>query len=61
LTPPLKHCKRCVAFCSPGRLRQHGVDDQTIPVLHQQMPHVAKLGRLAAPLLEQARIGIGGR
>ena len=34
-------------------------DRQAVAVLHQSVPHIAELGRLAVPLLIEPRIGVG--
>ena len=40
-------------------MRQLGLDDEAVPVLHQCVSHVAELRRLAFALAEQARVRIG--
>src|ERR1700730_14274769 len=55
------HVERSRAFgCAIG-LRQPGIDDKPIAVLHHQMPHVTELGLLAGTLAKQSSVGIGCR
>ena len=44
-----------------GGLGQLGIDQQTVAILHQQMSEITELGLLAAGLLVQPGLGIGGR
>jgi hypothetical protein len=50
-----------VALGGAGSRRQHRIDDQAAPVLHQQMAHMAELGLLAPAPAEEPWVGIGGR
>ena len=55
----IQHHQRCLAFgCSVG-LRQHGVHDQTVAILHQHVAQIAEFGFLAISLAVQSRFGIG--
>ncbi len=46
-------------FSRPGRLGDTGTHGQTVPVLHQDMPHEAELGLFAFSFPEQTGFGIG--
>src|SRR5215831_21218857 len=55
------HLQRGLALRCPGGQGQTRVDHQSVPVLHQNVPQIAKPGGLAWPLAVQSGIGIGGR
>src|ERR1700726_4007290 len=57
----LDHVERGRALGRAVSLRQPGIDDKPIAVLHHQMPHVTELGLLAGTLSKQPSVGVGGR
>src|SRR3984957_7040976 len=57
----LDHVERGRALGRAIGLRQPGIDDKPIAVLHHQMPHVTELGLLAGTLAKQSSVGVGGR
>jgi hypothetical protein len=54
-------CASCNPLGTPVGLGYAGIDDETVAVLHQRVPHEAQLGRLARPLAIEPRLGMGGR
>jgi site-specific DNA recombinase len=46
-------------FCSPSRLTQLKVHQQSVPILHQRMAHEGQMRLFAFTLLGQQRFGIG--
>ena len=60
-TAPVDHLERRPAFGMTIGRRRLGLDNETIPVLHQRMAHVAELGLLALALAIEARVRIAGR
>lgn len=42
-----------------GRFRDDDIDTQSVAILHEHMPAVAELGRLALALSQESRLGIG--
>ena len=57
----LGHIQGRLAFCCARGLSQSTVDDQSVPVLHQGMTHVAELSLFSLALSVKSGIGIGGR
>ena len=42
-----------------GRFRDDDIDTQSVAILHEHMPAVAELGRLALAFSQESRLGIG--
>ena len=57
----LQHDQRGVTLRGPIGLEHFRIHDQSVPVLHQQIPAVTQLGLLACTLASQLGIGIGLR
>jgi hypothetical protein len=55
------HLEPDLALRHAGCQGQTRVDHQTVPVLHQNVPQIRQLDRLAWPFAVQPGIGIGGR
>src|SRR3974390_2016858 len=48
-----------LALRRSGRLADHPANRQPVAILHQRVPYVAELGRLAVALLVEPRLRIG--
>ena len=56
---PLHHDQRRIAFRRTVRLKDFRVHDQSVAVLHQQVPAVTQPGLLPLAFARQQRVGIG--
>jgi hypothetical protein len=56
---PLHHHQRRIAFRRSVGLEDLRVYDQSVPVLHQQIPAIAQPGPLPLAFARQQRVGIG--
>jgi hypothetical protein len=55
------HLEPGLALRRAGCQTQTRVDHQSVPVLHQNVPHIGEFGRLARPFAIPPRVGVGGR
>ena len=60
VTPAIEHLQRRFALGGATGMGDLNVHDQTVAVLHEDVPHVAQAGLVALALLEQSGIGIRG-
>lgn len=55
----LEHGEGGVTFGTTGGLGQLGVDDQSVSVLHEEVPGIGELGRRGVGRSGQAGLGVG--
>ena len=60
VAPAFEHRQRRLALGGATGMCDLHIHDQTVAVLHEDVPHVAQAGLVARALLEQPGIGIGG-